>query len=153
MKRLVLLCILFGLVTTHTAFAFESTWVDQYGETVYTIFGPDVADIGETVVIVVTVEDLTYPDAMVAATWSFLEDDVVVDSGFSVFLSGTTWERSFEFVYDEVGDHTYLFTAQDLGHGGGAHGWEWFEISGSTSVQVPTATETISWGRIRASYR
>jgi hypothetical protein len=132
--------------------AFEATWTDGFGETTYRIAGPDTVVVGDTVRVTISAEDPFYPDDMVASPWSFLEDGSEIDGGFAVWLTDTTWSRTYEFVYDAPGDHTYTFTAQDMGHGGGGHNYEWFEISGTTAIVAPTATRTVSWGRVKVRF-
>lgn len=112
----------------------EVSWTDQFGESVYTIVFPDSVIVGESFDVVLTAWDSFYPNDMVASPWSFLADDSVVDDGFAIFLSDSSWESTYPFLFDTEGIHSFVFTAQDLGHGGGAHNWEWFEIGGTTHV-------------------
>ena len=76
--------------------------------------------------VVLTAMDVLYPDNMIAAPWSVLEDAVEIDSGFAIFLTGTAWQEVYKFAYDAPGSHTYALSAQDLGHGGGAHNYNVF---------------------------
>lgn len=126
-----------GVCTTVTlAHAFTTTWTDQFGETTYSITGPDTAAVGESLTVVLAVSDPTYPENWVASSWTFKVDGVQQDGGFSIWTTGGAWSRSYLFLYPEPGSHTYTFRAQDLGHGGG-HDYAWMEISGTTQI-LPT---------------
>jgi len=139
MRQLVRLSLVLALCSlAGTAMGFVATWTDQFGETTYSITGPEAAFVGDTVLVAISAADPYYPNDMVASSWSFMVDAVQQDGGFAIYLTEGSWERSYRFVYDSEGIHTYLFRAQDLGHGGGAHNWQWFEIGGTTSILLPT---------------
>ena len=149
------------LLVVSLAHGFEASWTDQFGETTYMITGPDTVGVGDSVEVVINAEDPFYPNDMVAAPWSFLEDGMEEDGGFAVWLTGGVWEETYSFVYESSGSHTYTFTAQDLGHGNGGHSWEWFEIDGTTVVDEPSTTVISassngrrgSWGNIKHLFR
>ncbi len=150
----VLLALVPLVVAASSALAFELSWTDQFGETTYGLSGPDSVLVGETAEIVITARDEFYPNEMVAAPWRFLEDDVEVDGGFGLFLSDTTWQEIYTFVYEVPGSHSFTFTAQDLGHGSGGHSWQWFELRDTTDVvDMPTAVasfvEMVPPGRLQ----
>ncbi len=151
LKMILSLILCFAWATT--ALGFESTWTDQFGETTYTITGPDEAVVGNDFQVTLTVSDPLYPEAMIAAPWNFQVDAVVHDNGFGVFLAAGTWTEVYTFNYAAVGAHDFLFNAQDMGHGGGAHNWEWMEIGGRTTIlpeDVPVAA--VSWGELKSNY-
>jgi hypothetical protein len=107
------------LALNSPALGFEVSWTDQFGETIYTIAGPDSVALGNAVDVVIVCRDDPYPDDWVASSWSLAEDDVVVDSGSALFFSNSAWIRSYSFVYDSSANHVYTFRAKDLGHGDG----------------------------------
>lgn len=117
----------------------EDSWTDQFGETTYGMVLPDSVGVGELFDATITVRDPFYPEDMVAAPWSFLLDGGEEDGGFAIFLADTAWESVYSFAFDSAGVHDFVFTAQDLGHGNGAHSWEWFEIPGTVYVTEPSS--------------
>lgn len=133
--------------------AFEASWTDQFGETSYTIAGPDTVLVGTDFQVTLSAEDALYPEAMVAAPWNFQVDAAVHDNGFGLFLTGGLWSEVYTFNFAEAGSHDFLFSAQDMGHGGGAHNWEWMEIGGGTLIVVDdVAVAASSWSRVKAIY-
>lgn len=152
-SRIVFVLSISTLLLAPFAGAFEVSWTDQYGETSYTIAGPDEVATGDSLWIVITAADPFYPNDWVASSWSIQEDGAEIDGSFMLSLSGGNWERSYGFVYGSAGEHTYTFAAQDLGHGNGAHGWEWFEISGTTTIGPPTPAQHTTWGAIKDLFR
>jgi hypothetical protein len=117
--------------------AFQSSFTDQFGESVYTISGPDQATVGQSVEIVLSARDALYPNDWIASSWTFKEDGVQRDSGFSLWTSAGVWERRYSFLYTASGSHTYAFRGRDQGHGGGGMNWAWFEVQGVTIIVAP----------------
>ena len=134
--------------------AFDLSWTDQFGETTYTLSGPDIVNPGDLVVVTVTVTDVPYPAEWVASSWSVTDNGSSLGGGFSIWLDENGfWTSVFELTYDEIGFHDILFTAQDLGQGGGAHGWEWFELTGTIEVSDIIGAEVTTWGNVKQLYR
>ena len=154
MSRVVrILLLLAAACIASSAHGFEVAWTDSFGETTYTIAGPDVVFVNEAFDVTLSAVDLFYPDAMVAAPWSFLEDSVEVDGGFGIFLTDTLWTNTYSFLYDATGVHSYEFTGQDLGHGGGGHSWEWFSVGSTVVISPPTSASEASWAEIKGLFR
>jgi hypothetical protein len=142
------------LLAGPAALAFEASWTDQFGETTYAMAGPDSAAVGDSILVALRVTDPLYPDAWIAGPWQFLLDSTMVDGGTAIWLTDGVWACSYPFVFAEAGSHVFTFRAQDHGHGGGAHNWQWGEVSGTTSiVEPPTPAEPTTWGRIKAAMR
>jgi hypothetical protein len=119
------------------AFGFQVDWTDPFGQSTYTILGPDSAPVGDSLTIVIRAVDPFYPEDLVAAPWRYLVDGVQQDGGFGIWLTGGVWERTYAHVFPSPGSHTFTFRAQDTGEGGGGHNYVWFEISGTTVVFDP----------------
>ena len=143
----------FCLTVAGTAAAFETVWTDQFSETTYTISGPEEAWVGVAFDVTLTVSDPFYPEDLIAAPWNFQVDGVVHDNGFGVFLTGGLWTEVYTFSFPDEGTHAFVFNAQDMGHGGGAHSWEWMQVGGSTAI-VPedVAVATTTWSLLKAVY-
>lgn len=133
-----LLALTGALLLAAPAGSFQNSAYDQFDETLYSISGPDQVAFGDPVQIVLRVEDGAYPNDLIAAPWSFWVDDTQIDGGFGIYLENGIWERPFDFALGQPGDYVFLFRAQDLGHGGGGHNYQWIEVSGTTSVVLPS---------------
>ncbi len=91
---------------------------------------------------------------MVASPWSISDNEIILDSGFAIWLDEFGfWTSSYTLNYTEIGTHDILFNAQDLGHGGGAHNWEWFDLLGTIEVMDEVPTVVTTWGEVKSLFR
>lgn len=119
-----------------------ASWSDQYGETTYTLTAPCKVYIGIPFNINATASDSAYPNSSVAFPWSMhdaynpgsgLINDTIAGGGW-LTLSGGAWQDIISRTYTGTPyDHTISFSANDLGHGTGAHGFT-HQVIGSITV-------------------
>jgi hypothetical protein len=155
--------ILLALALAPAAGGFDLVWTDAFGESSYTIAGPDSVGVGDSLRVTLTAADSIYPEAMIAGPWEFLVDGVTEAGGATLWLTGGQWSAGYAFAFPEAGSHTFTFHAQDHGHGGGMHNWTWFEITGTTLIGEAGPPSDVSeewppipsttWGAVKDEYR
>jgi len=125
-------------VCTTTGGTWVAAWTDPYGQTTYSLEAPCVAYVGVPFNITATVSDSVYPNSNVGASWSILDNQLAIASGFWITTANGIWQKVQQQSYsDDTMQHTIDFKYIDLGQGSGAHYWTRNSIGDVTVVARP----------------
>ena len=121
--------------------SWTSAWVDQYGQTHYSMTAPCVVYLGVPFSVTTTVTDSTYPNDIVAYDWSIADNGSTIAGGGGFNWLSTvngTWQYSQTITYSGAAtNHTLDFNFTDAGQGGGAHFWSSGVTGGVTVDPAP----------------